>query len=233
MSPVRHRIRTEIRQILAGTHPTCGARDVTPERPVDVTDLHPSLAQIRKRLGHCERCTLCAERTNIVFGVGDPEADLVIIGEAPGANEDRRGEPFVGKAGKMLDKMLEHVLGLKRDEVYIANVVKCQPPNNRDPMRHEVEACLPFLTQQIQAIQPKVMLVFGTVALKGLWNTPDGVHRNRGTWRSWSSIPAMVTYHPAYLLRRPEDKHKTHGDLLQVKERYDLLEGKRSTKKES
>ncbi len=186
-----------------------------------------TLDGVRAELGDCRRCGLCTDRNTIVFGVGDPGADLLIVGEAPGFHEDRLGEPFVGKAGEMLDRMLQGVFQLERGEVYIANVVKCRPPNNRNPLPDEVAACLPFLERQIAAIQPKVIVVLGTVALKNLFDTSQGIMRNRGVWREYKGIPAMPTFHPAYLLRNPEGKRDTFNDLKVAARRYMELGGKR------
>ena len=178
-------------------------------------------------LGDCRRCRLATGRSRIVFGVGNPEADLVIIGEAPGFHEDRQGEPFVGRAGEMLDKMLVHVLGLQRQDVYISNIVKCRPPNNRKPLPDEVDACLPFLERQIRAVDPKVMLVLGSVALRALFSTDGGITRARGNWRDWNGIPVMPTFHPAYLLRNPDGKRATFDDLKALRVRYDEAGGRR------
>lgn len=188
---------------------------------------------VREDLGDCRRCGLCRGRRNIVFGVGDPSADLVVIGEGPGEQEDLRGEPFVGPAGQMLDKMLENVLGLPRNKVYILNVVKCRPPGNRDPKPEEVAACRPFMDAQIRALQPKVGLVLGSVAFKTLFQTNQGIMRNRGRWKPWNdpaselSFPVMPTFHPAYLLRTPAEKRKTFEDLKELRARYDGLSGRR------
>lgn len=191
------------------------------------TPVVESLAGVRADLGDCRRCGLCEGRRNIVFGVGDPSADLMVIGEAPGFNEDQQGEPFVGEAGSMLDNMLVHVLGLSRQQVYIANVVKCRPPNNRNPAPPEIASCMPFLHRQIRAIQPRVMLVLGSVAFKSLFDTSEGITRSRGSWRTFQDIPVMPTFHPAYLLRKPQDKRLTFQDLKQVRARYDALGGRR------
>ncbi|MBW1877410.1 MAG: uracil-DNA glycosylase [Deltaproteobacteria bacterium] len=188
-----------------------------------------ALRLIREDLGECRRCNLCTGRSHVVFGAGSPEADLVVVGEAPGYHEDRQGEPFVGQAGQMLDKMLENVLGLPRAEVYICNIVKCRPPQNRNPLPDEVDACLPFLQRQIAALEPKVLLVLGTVAFKTLFATSQGIMRSRGIWREYSGIPAMPTLHPAYLLRQPQDKRKAFEDLQAVRARYDELGGRRSS----
>ena len=225
---------------VAAPLPSSAPADAPVARPAPAEPAQPALVTsaselpgaqgldaIRAALGDCRRCTLCEGRRNIVFGVGDPPADLVVVGEAPGFNEDQRGEPFVGPAGEMLDKMLVHVLGLRRDQVYIANVVKCRPPDNRNPLPIEVSTCLPFLHRQIRAVQPKIMLVLGTVAFKTLFDTTDGITRSRGQWREWEGIPTMPTFHPAYLLRKPGDKRLTFSDLKEARARYDGLGGRR------
>jgi DNA polymerase len=192
-----------------------------------------ALRQVREELGDCRRCPLCKTRQNIVFGVGSPDADLVVVGEGPGAQEDAQGEPFVGQAGQMLDKMLENVLGLTRQQAYILNVVKCRPPRNRNPHPDEIAACRPFLEGQLAALRPKVILVLGAVAYKTLMNTEQGITRARGRWHIWrdprtdEAIPVMPTFHPAYLLRRPEDKGKTFADLKATRARYDEEGGRR------
>jgi len=184
------------------------------------------LQGIRADLGDCQRCGLCEARRHIVFGVGDPEADLMVIGEGPGAREDAQGEPFVGEAGKMLDRMLENVLGLPRPQVYIANVVKCRPPDNRNPSEVEARTCLPFLRRQIAAVQPKVILLLGSVALRYVAGR-TGIKRNRGSELTVDGVLAIPTFHPAYLLRRPEDKRLTFADLKAVRGHYDRLGGRR------
>ena len=185
------------------------------------------LESVRADLGNCQRCPLASQRTQIVFGVGNPNADLVIVGEAPGYHEDQQGEPFVGEAGQMLDKMLLHVLGLSRDDVYILNVVKCRPPRNRNPLPNEVEECLPFLERQLRAIRPKMILVLGSVALKSLFSTSAGITRQRGVWMEREGIPVLPTFHPAYLLRNPAGKRDTFNDLKALRQRYDQIGGYR------
>ncbi len=196
------------------------------------------LDQVRADLGECRRCGLCKERRTIVFGVGDPEADLFVIGEAPGFQEDQQGEPFVGPAGQMLDRMLENVLGLERAQVYITNVVKCRPPKNRNPHPDEVESCRPFLEGQLRAIRPKVILLLGSVAFRTLFGTDEGIMRHRGIWRTYElpaspsgkasdGIPVLPTFHPAYLLRTPSDKRLAFEDLKVLRTRYDELGGRR------
>lgn len=180
------------------------------------------LDAVRRVLGDCTRCSLHAGRKSIVFGVGAPDARLMIIGEGPGANEDRQGEPFVGKAGQMLERMLQNVLGLSRAEVYISNVVKCRPPGNRNPQSDEIARCMPFLRAQLRVVAPEVVLVLGSVACRAVFQTTSGVTRLRGQWTelAWDGgrARAMPTFHPAYLLRNPADKRKTFEDLLLVKQ---------------
>ena len=188
-----------------------------------------ALAKVREDLGDCRRCNLAKGRKNIVFGVGAPEADLVVVGEGPGYHEDQQGEPFVGPAGQMLDKMLENVIGLSRSEVYILNVVKCRPPKNRNPLPDEVAACRPFLDGQIDAIRPKVVLVLGSVAYRTLMRTERGITSARGRWTTLGDVPVMPTFHPAYLLRNPTDKRLTFEDLKAVRRRYEELGGRRTS----
>jgi uracil-DNA glycosylase len=185
------------------------------------------LALVRDDLGDCRRCGLCTRRRTIVFGVGDPAADLVVVGEAPDYNEDQQGEPFVGPAGQMLDKMLQHVLGLEREQVYILNVVKCRPPDKRDPLPEEVEACRPFFEGQLQAIAPKLMLVLGEVAFQAMFRSDEGLARVRGQWRDYGGVPTMPTFHPAYLQQTPDDKRLTFADLKELRARYDAVGGRR------
>ncbi|MHB8419705.1 MAG: uracil-DNA glycosylase [Myxococcales bacterium] len=173
------------------------------------------LPQIREELGDCRRCKLHAGRTNIVFGVGNPQAELVFVGEGPGADEDRRGEPFVGAAGQLLDKMIA-AMGLARSDVYICNVVKCRPPGNRNPEPDEIAACAPFLRQQVASIQPKVIVALGKFAAQFLLSENTPITRLRGRWREYDGIPLMPTFHPAYLLRSPGEKGKAWEDLKAV-----------------
>ncbi len=196
-----------------------------PQSDIHVASVRPTLQATRELLGDCRRCSLCSGRNQIVYGEGSETADLFVIGEGPGEQEDLRGVPFVGPAGEMLEKMLANVVGVPRSAVYIANVVKCRPPQNRNPSPSEVESCLPFLRAQIAAVQPKVVLVLGTVALKALWGAELGIMKARGKWLDMDGIPAMPTFHPAYLLRTPADKRLTMADLLLLKERYDALGG--------
>jgi uracil-DNA glycosylase family 4 len=180
------------------------------------------LREIREDLGECTRCALHAGRTNLVFGVGDPHARLMFVGEGPGADEDAQGEPFVGRAGQKLNEMIR-AIGLRREEVYIANVVKCRPPDNREPRPEEIATCSPFLFAQIEAIRPKVIVTLGAPATRTLLGTRVGITRLRGTWQDYRGIPVMPTYHPAYLLRAytPENRRKVWEDLKAARDRLD------------
>jgi len=166
----------------------------------------------------CTLCDLCKTRKNVVFGAGDPHAKLMVIGEAPGENEDKQGEPFVGAAGQLLTNMLK-AIGLDRKDVYIANILKCRPPNNRDPLPHEVEQCTPYLKQQIAFIKPKVILVLGRIAAHFLLNTDESLTRLRGKDFEYEGIPLVLTYHPAYLLRVPAEKRSAYQDLLRLQQK--------------
>lgn len=186
--------------------------DASP-RPLTEAAAPPSLLTIRETLGDCQRCGLCEGRQHIVFGEGETAADLMIIGEGPGANEDRQGRPFVGAAGELLTAMIEKGLGVPRSGVYITNVVKCRPPKNRDPLPEEVAACAPFLRDQIRAVAPRAILILGAVALRSLVPGPGGIRKRRGHWVEIDGIPALPTYHPSYLLRQPEEKRAAWQDL--------------------
>lgn len=171
-------------------------------------------SELERAVATCTLCPLCEQRTQAVFGVGDQQADWLIIGEAPGEQEDLQGEPFVGKAGLLLNNMLAAV-GLGRNKVYIANVAKCRPPKNRDPATEEIDKCLPYLQRQIELIQPKIILVVGRVAAQTLLKTDTAVGKLRSQLHVYpeTNIPMVVTYHPAYLLRRPSEKRKSWDDL--------------------
>ncbi len=181
----------------------------------EAVDAAAALELIRTDLGDCRRCKLCERRTNIVFGVGNPEADLMFIGEGPGADEDRQGEPFVGRAGKLLTRIIE-AIGYRREDVYIANVVKCRPPENRTPLPDEVLTCSPFLFQQVAAIRPKVAVCLGTPAAQTVLGTRETITRLRGSFRVVDGIRIMPTFHPAYLLRNPAAKREVWDDMKQV-----------------
>ncbi len=168
--------------------------------------------ELRQRVADCTRCELATSRTKTVFGVGNQNADWMIIGEAPGAEEDRRGEPFVGRAGKMLDEMLR-AIGQSRETVFIANILKCRPPNNRDPKTAETAQCRGYLERQINLVQPKIILAVGKIAAQNLLDCDDPVGRMRGRPHELNGVPLVVTYHPAYLLRSPSQKRKSWSDL--------------------
>ncbi len=189
-----------------GDEPEMGA---TPGRP---------LAEVRRELGDCTRCKLAPSRQNIVFGVGDERAPLMFIGEAPGRDEDRLGEPFVGKAGALLDRMIA-AMGWSRDRVYIANVLKCRPPQNRDPAPDEIEACKPFLAAQIDAVAPRVIVTLGKPAAHLILDTSAPISALRGRFHQMRGVPVMPTFHPAFLLRSPDKKREAWSDLKQVIER--------------
>lgn len=182
----------------------------------------PSLDAIREDIGECTRCKLHEHRTHIVFGEGDPQARLVFVGEGPGADEDATGRPFVGRAGQLLDKIVA-AIGLKRDECYIANVVKCRPPGNRTPERDEVATCEQFLFRQLAFIKPQVIVALGSPAFQCLLRTKDTITRSRGEWRDWNGIKVMPTFHPAYLLRSPDKKREAWEDMKKVRDYLNSL----------
>jgi DNA polymerase len=174
-----------------------------------------SLLKTREDLGECTRCKLHSTRHTIVFGDGNPKAELMFVGEGPGADEDAQGLPFVGRAGKLLTQMIE-AMGLQRKDVYICNVVKCRPPENRQPEEDEVKTCSPFLLRQIDAIAPKVIVCLGAVAAKTLLQTNRGISQFRGEWLEFRGRKLLATYHPAYLLRNPPAKSEVWKDLQKV-----------------
>ncbi len=215
--PVPHRAGAPPPPPLAGE----GGAGIRRSHPVSNT--HPAsspeekltLLQIRADLGDCRRCKLAPGRKNLVFGVGNPSAELVFVGEGPGSEEDLRGEPFVGPAGQLLDRMIA-AMGFSRGQVYICNVVKCRPPKNRNPEPDEMDACAPFLRAQIASIRPKVLVALGKIAAQHLLSDSTPITRMRGRWRKYAGIPLMPTFHPAYLLRNPADKGKVWEDLKAV-----------------
>jgi uracil-DNA glycosylase family 4 len=176
-----------------------------------------SLEEIRAEMGDCRRCKLYGGRTRLVFGDGAANARLMFVGEAPGADEDQQGVPFVGAAGQVLNNLLSK-LGLRREEVYIANILKSRPPGNRDPEPDEIAACLPFLDKQIKAIRPRVIVVLGRIAAHALLGTKEPITRLRGHWQKYRDIRVMPTFHPSYLLRMPQERRKTWDDMQQVME---------------
>jgi DNA polymerase len=178
----------------------------------------PTLDDIRAELGDCQRCALHATRRNLVFGEGSPQAELVFVGEAPGADEDQQGRPFVGRAGQLLTKIIE-AMGLKREQVYICNILKCRPPGNRNPLAEEILACEPFLIRQLEAIGPQVICALGTFAARTLLKTEAPITVLRGRFHDYHGIPLMPTYHPAYLLRNPSAKKQVWEDVQQIMKR--------------
>ncbi|MFA4915128.1 MAG: uracil-DNA glycosylase [Syntrophales bacterium] len=187
-----------------------------PDQPKD-TNRSPSitLEEVRSEMGDCRRCSLCQVRNNLVFGEGNPRADLVFVGEAPGRDEDRQGIPFVGHAGQLLTKIIS-AMELSRDEVYICNILKCRPPENRNPKPDEIKACEPFLIRQLEAIKPRIICALGTFAAHTLLKTDIPITVMRGKFQVYHGIKLMPTYHPAYLLRNPSAKKQVWEDMKMV-----------------
>jgi uracil-DNA glycosylase len=181
-----------------------------------------SVDELNKQICNCMKCALGSTRTKFVFGVGNPRATLMLIGEAPGADEDAQGEPFVGRAGQLLNKILE-AINFKREDVYICNILKCRPPNNRKPQPEEVEQCIPYLKKQIALVQPKVILCLGLTAAENLLQTGESLGRLRGRQMQYEGIPLLVTYHPAALLRNPNWKRPTWEDVQALRKLHDEL----------
>lgn len=190
------------------------------KRHEDQQEIMPSklsnLESIRAEIGDCQRCKLAPKRKNIVFGVGDPKAELVFVGEAPGSDEDAQGVPFVGRAGQLLTKIIESI-SLKREDVYICNVLKCRPPENRNPEPDEVAACNPFLKKQLATIRPKVVCCLGTFAAQTVLQTTSPISKLRGRFFDLDGIRVIATFHPAYLLRSPEKKREVWEDMKQIR----------------
>ncbi len=201
------------------------AHRATPSPPSGAGPLR-TLGAVRDELGDCRRCGLCATRRNIVFGTGSETADIVFVGEGPGFHEDQQGEPFVGAAGELLTRIIQNVLRLERSDVYICNVVKCRPPENRNPEPDEVAACSPFLRAQLAVIQPRIVVALGRFAIQTLLDTQRSVTSLRGQAHPFEGAVLIPTYHPAYLLRNPADKRKTMDDMLLVREHYARLTGR-------
>jgi len=176
-----------------------------------------ALGKLEEQVNRCAQCELCKNRTNVVFGVGNPDADLMFVGEAPGYYEDLQGEPFVGKAGQLLTKIIE-AIGMKRGDVYIANILKCRPPDNRNPNANEIVMCSPHLIRQIEIIRPKIICALGTFAAQRLLDTTESIGKLRGRFFEYQSTKFLATYHPAYLLRNPADKKKVWADIKKVRD---------------
>ena len=202
-------------------------RNAVPEKQISASSsvttdstagIHETLDKIRRNLGDCQRCKLGTTRKNLVFGVGSPQARLVFVGEGPGADEDEKGEPFVGRAGGVLNRLIT-AMGLSREEVYICNIVKCRPPGNRDPEADEVAACSPFLLRQLKSINPEVIVTLGKPASHTLLGTKEPISRIRGKFHDFHGTPLMPTYHPSYLLRTGGNSDSfwdVWGDMTQV-----------------
>ena len=198
--------------------PPCPVGVIGADRGGEALCRQETLEEIRAEFQDCRRCALCQGRRNIVFGVGDAHARLVLVGEAPGREEDERGEPFVGEAGRLLDRIL-FAMGLRREEVYICNVEKCRPPGNRDPLPEEIAACEPFLRRQLAAIRPQLIVTLGRFAAQTLLRETTPITRLRGQWREYEGIPLLPTLHPAYLLRNPASKREVWEDMKLVMQR--------------
>lgn len=183
-------------------------------------ELSESLGEMNSIICCCQKCRLASTRTNFVFGVGNPKAHIVLVGEAPGADEDAKGEPFVGRAGQLLNKIIESI-NLKREEVYICNILKCRPPGNRNPLPDEIELCEPYLKKQLELIKPKLILALGKFAAETLLRKREPLGKMRGKIHSYNGIQTMVTFHPAALLRNPNWKKDTWEDVKQFRKLYD------------
>jgi len=205
------RDREEKRSLSYLTTPATGEKRQSPSSIL-------SLEDVRREMENCQRCPLHTERKNVVFGSGDPQASLVFVGEAPGADEDEQGLPFVGRAGQLLTKIIE-AMGIRREDVYITNILKCRPPNNRNPLPAEIQVCEPFLVRQLMAISPKIICALGTFAVKTLLKKETPITVMRGTFHDYHGIPLMPTYHPAYLLRNPSAKRHVWEDVQQIMKR--------------
>lgn len=175
-----------------------------------------TLGELRAYIGDCQRCKLALGRTNLVFGVGNPSAELMFVGEGPGHEEDVQGEPFVGRAGQLLTEIITKGMRLRRQDVYIANVIKCRPPGNRNPEPDEIMSCMPFLARQVELVRPKVIVALGTFAAQTLLGVRTPITRMRGVWHDYRGIKVMPTFHPAYLLRNPADKKLVWLDIKSV-----------------
>ena len=202
-------------------------RAKTPVMPSGYSQMSPELLKVYQASKDCTKCSLAQNRTNVLFGVGPNDADLMVIGEAPGAIEDVKGEPFVGPIGEMLDKMLNHVVGLSRSQVYLVNGVKCKVKGGRPASQDDVDKCVEYLRGQILAIAPKVILCFGETATRAIVGEDQSVEQLRGRWHQFMEIPVLVSYNPAYLLKHPKFKRPVFNDLKLLAAKYDEVEGAR------
>jgi DNA polymerase len=222
--------RATLNRLFEHAPPSGGVEvDASSAKKNDVTAKAAALTRVRDRVCVCAKCPhLARTRTQTVFGVGNPDAELMFVGEAPGADEDARGEPFVGRAGQLLTRIIE-TMGLSRDEVYIANILKCRPdmpkgvPGNRPPTPEEMQTCIGYLIEQIEIIQPRVVVALGATAVEGLLGARGAMRELRGKWHSYHDTPLMITYHPSYLLRNqsPGEKRKVWEDMMAVLEKLD------------
>jgi len=223
--PALNNPREELRTLVSAVRAHMQWREEIPSLSCRYTSSQPeqvlTLDEIQRRLGACQRCPLHATRNTIVFGEGNPHAPLVFVGEAPGADEDRLGRPFVGKAGQLLTKIIE-AMGLTREDVYICNVLKCRPPGNRTPLPEEVESCRGFLEQQLEVIKPEVICALGSSATRALLKTEAPITALRGKYFEYRGIPCVPTYHPAYLLRNPAAKRYVWEDMKGIMGRLRL-----------
>ena len=212
--------KKEVERELGGGDPRGLAGEMDGELFSDHSEIHQAknLEELRAAIGDCHRCKLWPGRTHLVFGVGNPHAKIMFVGEAPGRDEDLRGEPFVGRAGQLLTDIITKGMGLRREDVYIANVIKCRPPENRNPEPDEVASCEPFLKKQIDLIKPRVIVALGKFAVQALLRSKVAITRLRGTWHDYHGIRLMPTLHPAYLLRNPGDKKLVWEDIKKVLE---------------
>ena len=181
--------------------------------------MYENLEELKQSINNCQKCKLCQNRQNIVFGVGNPNAEIMFIGEGPGGDEDRQGEPFVGKAGQLMNKAFD-IVGIKREDVYIANIIKCRPPYNRDPEKDEIEACIGYLRNQVVIVKPKIIVLLGRIALQNILGEEYKITASRGKWVEKKGIMYMPTWHPAALLRDETKKIEFLNDLKIVKEMH-------------
>jgi DNA polymerase len=221
---LKHHLEEEKHLGLDGWVKSSGSpeRNESSHPAVPSLSLPSDLEAVIAELGDCRRCKLHAYRTQIVFGTGNPQAKLVFVGEAPGRDEDLQGEPFVGQAGQLLNKIIQ-AIQLSREQVYIGNIIKCRPPENRNPEPDEIMACEPFLIKQLQVIRPKLICALGAFAAQTLLKTEEKISSLRGKFHEYQGIPLMPTYHPAYLLRNPNRKREVWEDMKKIKREYDKL----------
>jgi len=203
-----------------------GYRHVKPIKDFEIKEsfeLPSSMADLKTTVNGCHLCELAKTRTNVVFGEGNENARLMFVGEAPGETEDKTGRPFVGKAGELLTKMIENAVGIKREEVYIANIVKCRPPNNRVPAPSEAASCKPYLEKQIELIKPELIVTLGATALNSLLGQNHSIMKVRGSVTEYAGIPLIPTFHPSFLLRNPSAKKEAYADMLLIKNYLEKL----------